>query len=384
MYFQPVKLNRYYLGLGSNEDARLTHIQTAIFELNEQQINVLSCSTLYENEAQGFSGKAFYNACISVDTHLSSRELLQRCLSLELSHGRARTHTSTTYQDRPLDIDLLFGPETLNDGDLTLPHPRMAQRRFVLEPLREVAAALNDRQHLDEIELLLSQCRDDSMLSPVNIRLLCSYSDLWKNSEMVVIEGCIGVGKTSLCNQLAVRYSIDTHLEHFESNPYLSHFYQDPEAYALPTELHFLADRQQALHELNEKKGIVADYHISKSALFAQLNLNPQDLALFNRFYSWSKKLTKAPALYVLLDAPVEQLEKRIKQRARSYESQIDSAYLEGIRLAYLKGHTSEEAQLVIDTAHLDFVNEQADFDRICDQINRLLLAQRLTNHKLA
>ena len=145
-----------------------------------------------------------------------------------------------------------------------------------------------------------------------------------------------------------------------------------------------MADRQQALHELNERKGIVADYHISKSALFAQLNLNPQDLALFNRFYSWSKKLTKAPALYVLLDAPVEQLEKRIKQRARSYESQIDSAYLERIRSAYLKGHTSEEAQLVIDTTHLDFVNEQADFDRICDQINRLLLAQRLTNHKLA
>lgn len=384
MYFQLVKINRYYLGLGSNEDARLTHIQTAIFELNEQQIKVLSCSALYENEAQGFLGKAFYNACIAIDTALSSRELLQRCLSLELSHGRARTHASATYQDRPLDIDLLLGPESLNDSDLTLPHPRMAQRRFVLEPLREIAAALNDRQHLVEIELLLSQCRDDSTLNPVNIRLLCSYTDLWKNSEMVVIEGCIGVGKTSLCNQLAERYSIDTHLEHFESNPYLSHFYQDPEAYALPTELHFLADRQQALHELNERKGIVADYHISKSALFAQLNLNPQDLALFNRFYSWSKKLTKAPALYVLLDAPVEQLEKRIKQRARSYESQIDSAYLERIRLAYLKGHTSEEAQLVIDTADLDFVNKQADFDRICDQINRLLLAQRLTNHNLA
>jgi len=384
LYFQTVKLNRYYLGLGSNEDARLTHIQTAIFELNEQQINVLSCSTLYENEAQGFSGKAFYNACIAVDTPLSSHELLEHCLSLELSHGRARTNTSTNYQDRPLDIDLLLGPEPLNDADLTLPHPRMAQRRFVLEPLREVAAALNDKQYLDEIELLLSQCRDGSTLNPVHISLLCSLTDLWRNSEMVVIEGCIGVGKTSLCNLLAARYSIDTHLERFESNPYLSDFYQDPEAYALPTELHFLADRQQALHELNEKKGIIADYHISKSALFAELNLNPQDLALFNRFYSWSRKLTKAPALYVLLDAPVEQLEKRIKQRARSYESQIDSTYLERIRSAYLKGHASEEAQLVIDTSALDFVHKQADFDRICTEINRLLLAQRLTNHKLA
>jgi deoxyguanosine kinase len=384
LYFQTVKLNRYYLGLGSNEEARLTHIQTAIFELNEQQINVLSCSTLYENDAQGFSGKAFYNACIAVDTALSSHELLERCLSLELSHGRARTSTSTNYQDRPLDIDLLLGPEPLNDADLTLPHPRMAQRRFVLEPLRGVAAALNDKQHLDEIELLLSQCRDRSTLNPVNISLLCSLTDLWENSEMVVIEGCIGVGKTSLCNLLAARYSIDTHLERFESNPYLSDFYQDPEAYALPTELHFLADRQQALHELNEKKGIVADYHISKSALFAELNLNPQDLALFNRFYSWSRKLTKTPALYVLLDAPVQQLEKRIRQRARSYESQIDSTYLERIRLAYLKGHASEVAQLVIDTSALDFVHKQADFDRICTEINRLLLAQRLTNHKLA
>lgn len=383
MYFPFVKVNRYYLGFGSNEQRRLTHIQNAIFELNENQIIVRACSTIYENEAQGFSGYPFYNACIAVDTELSAQQLLDRCLRIEKMHGRERQSTAKAYRNRPLDIDLLLGPEEINYPYLTLPHPRITQRRFVLEPLREVATALADTTHLIRIEKWLSQCTDYAPITPLEYTLLNSISALWKNSGTIVIEGCIGVGKTSLCKLLSARYSLDTHLESFESNPYLSQFYADRKAYALPTELHFLADRYQALKELDKKKGVVADYHISKSALFAKLNLNTQDFKLFHRFYDWSKQLTQASALYVLLDAPVEQLEKRIKQRGRSYESQIDSAYLERIRSAYLQGHASEEAQLVIDTSALDFVHQSADFDTICEQISRALLAQRIKNHQL-
>ncbi len=383
MYFPLVKLNRYYLGFGSNEQRRLTHIQTAIFELNENQINVRACSTIYENEAQGFSGYPFYNACIAIDTELSARQLLDRCLHLEKIHGRERQSITKAYRNRPLDIDLLLGPQEMSDPYLTLPHPRMTQRRFVLEPLREVATALADTFHLIRIEKWLNQCDDSSPITPLEYTLLNSIPALWQNSGTIVIEGCIGVGKTSLCKLLSARYSIDTHLERFESNPYLSQFYADRKTYALPTELHFLADRYQALKELDNKKGVVSDYHISKSALFAKLNLNTQDFKLFHRFYDWSKQLTQASALYVLLDAPVEQLEKRIKHRGRSYESQIDGAYLERIRSAYLQRHASEEAQLVMDTSALDFVNESADFATICEKMSQALLAQRIKNHKL-
>ncbi|MFM1808304.1 MAG: hypothetical protein RLZZ242_1029 [Bacteroidota bacterium] len=380
MYFQFVKLKRYYLGLGSNENDRFTQIQHAIFQLKNENLQVLACSTVYENAAQGFSGNLFYNACIAIETSLDAEALLNRCLSIEQSHGRDRQSGLKGYQNRPLDIDLLIGPEMIETPILRLPHPRMNSRRFVLEPMIEVATALKDQEQLKKLKLWLEQCEDQSTLTPVQPSLLCTAEALWQSSKTVVIEGCIGVGKTTLCHLLAKRYNLELHLERFESNPYLSKFYQEPEAYALPTELHFLADRHEALSELADRKGIVADYHISKSKLFAELNLKEDDLKLFNRFYSWSEKLTEAPSLYVLLDAPVELIENRIAQRARPYEGSIESSYLERIRAAYLQRHSSVSSHFLVDTAALDYVHQSADFDILCTQLTLALLAQRLNS----
>ena len=373
-----MKLQRYYLGLGSNQEHRLWHIQTAILQLNTEDVHVIGCSKVYENAAQGFQGAPFYNCCVAVDTSRDSSELLSLALELEQQHGRKRIQGKEGYQDRPLDIDLLLGPKTVQTASLTLPHPRMTQRRFVLEPLEELMGSLNDSIPLKTVSKWLSDCPDHSRLTPIAHELVCTEQALWNTTKTIVIEGCIGVGKTSLCKLLSEHYGLTEHLEAFESNPYLNQFYQDPSAYALPTELHFLADRHQALLHLKGKQGVIADYHISKSKLFASLNLSGEDLVLFNRFFEWSEQLTEAPELYVLLDAPTSIIQERIKKRSREIEKGIEATYLERIREAYHNLHEKEDERLLIETTEFDFVADPQALNSICQKITKALLAKRL------
>ena len=373
-----MKLQRYYLGLGSNQEHRLWHIQTAILQLNTEDVHVIGCSKVYENAAQGFQGAPFYNCCVAVDTSRDSSELLSLALELEQQHGRKRIQGKEGYQDRPLDIDLLLGPKTVQTASLTLPHPRMTQRRFVLEPLEELMGSLNDSIPLKMVSKWLSDCPDHSRLTPIAHELVCTEQALWNTTKTIVIEGCIGVGKTSLCKLLSERYGLTEHLEAFESNPYLNQFYQDPSAYALPTELHFLTDRHQALLHLKGKQGVIADYHISKSKLFASLNLSGEDLVLFNRFFEWSEQLTEAPELYVLLDAPTSIIQERIKKRSREIEKGIEATYLERIREAYHNLHEKEDERLLIETTEFDFVADPQALNSICQKITKALLAKRL------
>lgn len=373
-----MKLQRYYLGLGSNQEQRLWHIQTAILQLNTEDVHVIGCSKIYENAAQGFQGAPFYNCCVAVDASRDSSELLNLALELEQQHGRKRREGVEGYQDRPLDIDLLLGPQTVQTASLTLPHPRMNQRRFVLEPLVELMLSLNDSISLETVSKCLSDCQDESNLTPITYELVCTEQALWNSAKTIVIEGCIGVGKTSLCKLLSERYGLTEHLEAFESNPYLHQFYQDPSAYALPTELHFLADRHQALLRLKGKQGVIADYHISKSKLFASLNLSGEDLVLFNRFFEWSEQLTETPELYVLLDAPTSIIQERIKKRSREIEKGIEATYLERIREAYLCLHQKEDERLLIDTTKFDFVADPKALEAVCKRITEALLEKRL------
>jgi deoxyguanosine kinase len=373
-----MNLQRYYLGLGSNQEHRLWHIQTAILQLNTEDVHVIGCSKVYENVAQGFHGGSFYNCCVAVDTSRDPSELLSLTLEIELDHGRKRSKVVEGYQDRPLDIDLLIGSQSLQTASLTLPHPRMAQRRFVLEPLEELMRLVNDSIHLKRISTWLSDCEDRATLTPVTYELVCTERMLWNTAKTIVIEGCIGVGKTSLCKLLSERYGLTEHLEAFESNPYLNQFYQDPSTYALPTELHFLADRHRALLHLKGKRGVIADYHISKSKLFAALNLSGEDLVLFNRFFEWSEQLTESPELYVLLDAPTPIIQERIIKRSRAIEKGIEETYLERIRKAYHSLHDKEDERLLIDTTEFDFIADPQTLDALCKRITEVLVDKRL------
>ena len=328
-----MRTSTYYIGIGSNEGDRLLYLKKALFRISDQLGIIRSVSSVYESPALGFEGENFLNACIELESEFTPERLLQACLELEKSFGRIRTDQG--YANRPLDIDLLIGPTESNTASLELPHPRMSNRRFVIEPLYEIAPHLEIKsQSIKKIKNTLE--KDPSQpITKTKTSILRSKKELWHTSKNVVLEGCIGVGKSTLCKAIAERYELSSRYERFDENPYLESFYKDPKAYALPVELHFLLDRFDALKTNQAAEGLVSDYHLSKSLLFAKNNLNEIDFELFNRYYRWGERLLKAPGLYVLLENNLDRILENIKKRGRSYEQNIDPDYLKSITKGY-------------------------------------------------
>jgi deoxyguanosine kinase len=325
--------NTYYIGVGSNQGDRLLLLQNALFTLAEQLGDVRLVSSVYESPAMGFEGENFLNACIELESEISAENLLQQCLEIERSFGRIRNKKG--YEDRVIDIDLLIGPNEVKTTSLDLPHPRMSQRRFVIEPLHEIAPHLEVMgKPIEELKKILENDKSQ-LLTKTKTSLLRSKKELWSTSKSIVIEGCIGVGKSTLCKAITERYELTSRFERFDENPYLESFYKDPKVYALPVELNFLLDRFDALKSNQTAEGLISDYHLSKSLLFAKNNLNKVDFELFSRYYRWGERLLRAPGLYVLLENNLDRILENIKKRGRSYEQDIDPEYLKSITKGY-------------------------------------------------
>lgn len=196
-------------------------------------------------------------------------------------------------------------------------------------------------------------------------------------SNYIVIEGNIGVGKTTLASKIAEDFNAKLVLERFADNPFLPKFYEDESRYAFPLEMSFLADRYQQLSEdLAQfdlfKDFIVADYHIFKSLIFAKVTLQEDEFRLYKMMFDIIHKETSKPDLYVYLYQNTEQLLINIKNRGRSYEQQIQDAYLEKINqgyLDYIKTKTDLNV-LVIDVSGKDFVENQADYIAVLNAIH--------------
>ncbi len=157
---------RAALALGSNVGNRESHLRFAVEELgNQPEITVERCSSIYTCEAHVLDGtesrKDYLNAVVIVETSLEPAELLSVCLDIERRRGRIRPET-VRWQPRTLDVDILvFGELTLRGAPLTIPHPRMAERRFVLEPLFEIAPDLEIPAPFDHtVQYLLDHCND--------------------------------------------------------------------------------------------------------------------------------------------------------------------------------------------------------------------------------
>ncbi|MCF8225648.1 MAG: deoxynucleoside kinase [Bacteroidales bacterium] len=192
------------------------------------------------------------------------------------------------------------------------------------------------------------------------------------NFNYLVIEGNIGAGKTSLARQLAADTNSKLILEQFKENPFLPLFYKNPEKYAFPVELTFLADRY---HQLNKEISVrdlfqtrtISDYHFIKSLIFSRETLKDNEYTLFRRLFNIIQQQLPQPDIYVYLHASSEKLVDNIKNRGREYEKDITQAYLEKIQKGYfefIKTHP-EWTFLVIDTENLDFVNNTDDYNKI-------------------
>jgi len=187
----------------------------------------------------------------------------------------------------------------------------------------------------------------------------------------IVVEGPIGVGKTTLTERLAEEFNYDTFLENSRNNPFLERFYQNRRQAALPTQLFFLFERARQIQELKQADMFepvrVADFLIEKDRLFAQINLDADEMNLYNNIYNHLVIDAPVPDLVIYLQAPVDTLMERIIKRGVKEEQLIELEYLKQLSDAYTKFFHYYDAAplLIVNAAEIDLANDENDYDQL-------------------
>lgn len=204
--------------------------------------------------------------------------------------------------------------------------------------------------------------------------------------RFIVVEGPIGVGKTSLARRLARSFGSELILEQAEENPFLERFYRNPRAAALQTQLFFLFQRTRQLEDIRQHDLFetvrVADYLLDKDRLFAQLTLDEEELALYEQVYSRLALDAPAPDLVIYLQAPIDVLLERIERRGILYEQQIERQYLEKLQEAYARFFHDYHASplLIVNAAQADFVANEGDYSQLLEQVRRIRRGRQYYN----
>lgn len=192
----------------------------------------------------------------------------------------------------------------------------------------------------------------------------------------IVVEGPIGVGKTSLARRLADSMNGALILERPEDNPFLERFYQDPRSGALPAQLFFLFHRARQIQDEQQRdlfKSVrIADFMIEKDRLFAELTLDTEEWRLYQQIYAHLDIRAPRPDLVLYLQAPVQSLVERVRKRGIPYEQLVRKSYLEKLMEAYARFFHQYDASplLIVNTADIDPINNEADFRALLEQIN--------------
>jgi deoxyguanosine kinase len=194
----------------------------------------------------------------------------------------------------------------------------------------------------------------------------------------IVVEGPIGVGKTTFAQALAQRIGGRIVLEEVEENPFLPRFYENPKAYAFQTQLFFLLSRfrqqESLLQEDLFQRNTVADYIFQKDRIFAHLNLGADELSLYEKVYGLLDARIPAPDLVVYLQARTEVLMDRVRLRGRAWERPITEAYLETLSRAYADFFWRYDRSpiLTVNTSDIDFVEREEDLEDLIDAVRRM------------
>ena len=194
----------------------------------------------------------------------------------------------------------------------------------------------------------------------------------------IAIEGCFGVGKTTVAKGLAVRRRSKLLLEDFESNPFLRSFYENPVANAFETEFAFLLQHFHQLKaeiDIGEKSEVIADFHLGKDLLYADLNLGDSRAKhLFGELYELCLEKVPRPGLFIYLSATTELLVERIRARKRDFESKIDLGYCDAVNNAYEVFFTQQSSKkLRVDMDRWDFVKDESLYERLVTLVDREL-----------
>ena len=372
--------NKVLLSLGSNLGNKKINLQSALSLIDKKIGDVVSISKIYQTPALGFVGEEFYNCCIAVKTDLLPLDLLKKIIEIEKVVGRLKTKYKT-YESRTIDIDILFYEnQVIKLPELQIPHPRLHQRAFVIIPLLDIAKSkvhpilkttiLDFKNNLTELD----------SIQELELELKIPIMDLMNSFDNIVIEGNIGVGKTTLSKKLSVDLNKNLILEEFKENPFLEKFYKDSRRYALNLELTFLIDRCRQLNDFKNqmdlfKPGVVFDYDIFKSLIFAGVTLSEIDFKLFRDIYYFMTKDLYKSNLVVYLLQKTEKLLSNINNRGREYEKDISKDYLDKINNAYINYlKNRQDLNIVfIDISDLDFVENHIDYLELLNRIKRKL-----------
>ena len=191
----------------------------------------------------------------------------------------------------------------------------------------------------------------------------------------IVVEGPIGVGKTTLARAISEASGATLMLEDPDANPFLPRFYDDADRYALPTQLFFLFQRIDQIAELNQsdlfRHAVVSDFMLEKDALFARLNLKDDELNLYEQIYRHLKPQAPTPDLVIYLQAAAETLVERVHRRNVAYEKNIPDAYLYGLAETYTRFFYQYAAAplLIVNSDRLNFVESQEDVTLLMERV---------------
>jgi deoxyguanosine kinase len=206
--------------------------------------------------------------------------------------------------------------------------------------------------------------------------------------RFIAIEGVIGAGKTSLTKVLSNKMHAGTIYEEFEENPFLTKFYADPKKYAFHTQMYFLMSRYRKQREIAQidlfNSRVIADYLFVKDRIFAEVNLNEEEFALYDKIYAILAVDVPRPDLVIYLQAGPEALYKRIRQRGRSYERDIDFEYIERLCEAYntFFFHYNSSPMLIVNIKGFDFLANPKDLDVLYNEIKNLQEPRRVLSRE--
>ena len=194
----------------------------------------------------------------------------------------------------------------------------------------------------------------------------------------IVVEGPIGSGKTTLAKMLVDKFPVDYLSEKAETNPFLPRFYQDAQRYGLPTQLFFLFQRANQIKDLSQRdmfaKPIVADFFLEKDPIFARLNLDDEEYALYHQIYQHLQIKAPKPDLVIYLQTPIDALMERIEERSISYEQEIPREYIERLANAYSEFFHSYDASplLIVNNEKLNILKNKSAFDLLLSRIDQI------------
>ena len=195
--------------------------------------------------------------------------------------------------------------------------------------------------------------------------------------HFITIEGNIGAGKTTLSHLLAEHYNSRLVLEEFAENPFLAKFYEQPQQYAFPVELFFMAERYKQLKEMVHNKDLfqhvtISDYLFTKCLLFAKVNLPEEEFRLYQKLFDIIHQQLLFPDIVIYLHAPVQRLQQNIRKRNRPYELNIPDEYLFNLQetyTSYIKQHNI--TTIFIDAANADFLGNPAHLQVVIEALEK-------------